>query len=74
MHGAAVANATAVSGTVTFASPFTSPPTVAGTSRSGRLTLQINAPTTTGFTWFLRNNSGGNAAASDVGFQWIAMN
>ena len=74
MHGAAVANATTASGAVTFDRPFTSPPTVVGTSRSARLTLQINAPTTTGFTWFLRNNSGATALASDVGFQWIATN
>ena len=73
-HSAGIANGAAASGTITFPQPFASPPIVVGTSRSGRLNLQINRATATGFTWFLRNDSGENAAQSDSGFQWIAMN
>ena len=73
-HSAGVANGATVSGTITFPQPFASPPIVVGASRSGRLNLQINQATTAGFTWFLRNDSGGTAAQSDSGFQWIAIN
>ena len=73
-HSAGIANGASASGTITFPQPFASPPIVVGTSRSGRLNLQINQATATGFTWFLRNDSGATAAQSDSGFQWIAMN
>ena len=73
-HSAGIANGSAVSGTITFPQPFASPPIVVGTSRSGRLNLQINQATATGFTWFLRNDSGAAAVQADSGFQWIAMN
>ena len=72
-HSAGIANGSSASGTITFPQPFASPPIVVGTSRSGRLNLQINQATATEFTWFLRNDSGATAAQSDSGFQWIAM-
>ena len=72
-HSAGVATGTAATGTVTFPTAFTSAPTVVGTSRSGRLNLQVNQPTTTGFTWFLRNDSGAATVMSDTGFSWIAL-
>ena len=72
-HSAGVTTGTAITGTVTFPTAFTSAPTVVGTPRSGRLNLQVNQPTTTGFTWFLRNDSGATTSTSDTGFSWIAL-
>lgn len=71
----AIVTNNAVSGTVTFFEEYEQIPTVMATSFSGRLNVQISktAVTKTGFTWWLRNDSGATAAAADSGFAWIAI-